>query len=236
MQPNDFGPIYAETDMTRFPVEPWNTMTNLVFLFIIVYFSRKTRLNWKIHPFLIVCLPILTIGFTGGTIYHASRSDRIWLYLDFMPIMILALLASVYFLSEATKKKGAAILAVITAFFGMGFLRSYLELPKFLSIAVGYGSLAILIVGSSLLLARKDSWRNVSLIIASLVIFSFGLTFRTIDLTLGKELLPMGTHFLWHLCGGTAVFCLFEFVFRRDLYLNKLQVTPEPEDKLSGQI
>jgi hemolysin III len=33
----DHGPIYAETVPGRFPVEPWATLTNLIFLAVIIY-------------------------------------------------------------------------------------------------------------------------------------------------------------------------------------------------------
>ena len=91
--PPDFGPIYAETDLTRFPVEPWNVASNLIFLIIIFLFARRTRLNYRRYPLVVLALPILAVGFTGGTIFHATRSNRLWLMMDYLPIMILCLLA-----------------------------------------------------------------------------------------------------------------------------------------------
>ena len=93
----DFGPIYAETGKEGFLIEPFNTASNLIFLFLIIYWFLQVKDKWKEHPLIIVSLPILTIGFLGGSIYHATRSHNIWLFLDFMPIMILCLLAMLRF-------------------------------------------------------------------------------------------------------------------------------------------
>jgi len=63
--PNDSGPIYRETIAGRFPVEPFNTLSNLLFLAIIVYFSAKVYKDYKRQAFLALAIPILFIGFFG---------------------------------------------------------------------------------------------------------------------------------------------------------------------------
>lgn len=95
--PQDSGPIYQETIAGRFPVEPFNTISNFLFLLIILYFSRKVYANYKQHLFLAYCLPVLFIGFIGGTLYHATRSAEIWLLLDWVPIVLLCIATAIYF-------------------------------------------------------------------------------------------------------------------------------------------
>lgn len=97
MQPADFGPIYAETLPGRFPVEPWNTFSNLIFLFVFLNFLRRIRHNPRRYPITLTSLIILIIGLTGGTIYHATRSHNIWLILDFVPIGILVIIGTIFF-------------------------------------------------------------------------------------------------------------------------------------------
>lgn len=217
MHPQDFGPIYAETNMDRFPVEPWNTFSNLIFFALIVYFAVRTKLNWSRHPFIVFCLPILAVGFIGGTIYHATRSSSLWLYLDFMPILILALLASIFFLRQLAGSYLKPTLLVILSFICLSIFRRNLDLPLFISIGIGYGFLASLIILPALLVAKKDKWKNVHLIFSCFISFAIALVFRTIDSNIGREISEMGTHFLWHILGGLSVFCLIEFIFRRDL-------------------
>ena len=71
MFPNDHGLIYKETILGRLPVEPWNTASNLVFLFVVIYWSLKVYPYAKDHLFLAYSLPILFIGYIGGTVYHS---------------------------------------------------------------------------------------------------------------------------------------------------------------------
>ena len=104
LSPHDFGPIYSETDLSRFPVEPWNSYSNLAFLALLSYWAIKIRPHWRHYLLLTIALPILALGFLGGTIYHATRSSRLWLVLDFGPIFMLAALAAFYFWWQITRR------------------------------------------------------------------------------------------------------------------------------------
>ena len=98
--PQDSGPIYLETVEGRFPIEPFNTYSNLIFSFLIIYWGIKVYKNPKQHQFLAWVLPIIGTSYIGGTIYHATRSREFWLRLDWMPIMLLcAAWSSTLFLS-----------------------------------------------------------------------------------------------------------------------------------------
>lgn len=216
MLPHDFGPIYRETDMSRFPVEPWNTASNLIFLLLIVYYARRTRFDGRTHPLIVISLPILLVGFAGGTVYHAARSHPLWLYLDFMPIFVLALLASCHFWGELLKSTVRAVLVALALFALVSLVRKALHVPAGLAISVGYSMLALLIVAPALLVARAQAWKDVHLVLLAVGAFLAAVACRTADAALGKTFLPMGTHWLWHLLGGCAVYFLIEFVYRRD--------------------
>ena len=95
--PNDSGPIYLETAMGRFPVEPWNTYSNLLFLALIVFWFLRVRRNIRDHLFIAYCLPVFLLGWVGGTVYHATRSHEVWLFLDWAPIALLALAVAIFF-------------------------------------------------------------------------------------------------------------------------------------------
>ena len=95
--PLDQGPIYLETIMGRFPVEPWNTASNLLFLVIILYWAWRLKGEIRAHRFIAGAIPVLIIGWVGGTVYHATRSHNLWLFMDFVPIALLAAAVSMYF-------------------------------------------------------------------------------------------------------------------------------------------
>lgn len=216
--PNDYGPIYAETDLSRFPVEPWNTFSNLIFLLIFIYFSRRSRINFLKHPLLVVSLPILLTGFIGGTVYHATRSDPLWLKMDWMPIFILCLLAAFDFWYKVTSGRLWLAAALIVGMF-VATRTIFLALPigGALRISVLYSSLAVFLLLPAFLLALKvrsrDLWYR---LLGSALLFAIAINFRVLDRGLGADIMPMGTHFLWHIFGGLSVFCLMDFVLLYD--------------------
>jgi hypothetical protein len=52
VMPLDQGPTYIETIMGRFPVEPWNTASNLLFLVIILYWVWRLKGQIRAHRFI----------------------------------------------------------------------------------------------------------------------------------------------------------------------------------------
>jgi hemolysin III len=219
LKPHDSGPIYQETEMNRFPVEPFNTLSNLVFICILVFFLRRIYKHPKNHVFLWIALPIIFISWIGGTIFHATRSHPIWLALDWMPIMLVCLLGIFYFISKIYREWWKRILFFIILV-GVNFGFRKLSLPRGFAISVGYAITALSVLTPFFLYAYKTQWKNVRFLLIGMLIFTLAITFRTLD---GKVvLLPMGTHWLWHIFGGIAVFFLLYYIYRDDLELAKL--------------
>ncbi|WP_241077750.1 hypothetical protein [Flavimarina sp. Hel_I_48] len=211
--PNDSGPIYRETVAGRFPVEPFNTLSNLVFLFIVIYFSLKVYKSPSKHPFLIWVIPIIGIAYVGGTVYHATRSAEIWLLMDWVPIMFLSLAGVVYFIIKWTETWSQRILLaaiILGAFFGLRML------PLHVSVKISFGylvtalAIAIPIIGY----LYKTHWYNAKDVIIAFAIFGLAVFFRTIDKHMDIALLWMGTHWLWHSFGGLAVFFLIRYIYK----------------------
>ncbi|MCB0335300.1 MAG: hypothetical protein KDD62_03320 [Bdellovibrionales bacterium] len=213
--PNDFGPLYAETLMGRLPVEPWNTYSNLIFLLIVVYFARKTHFSFQQFPFLTFCLPILALGFIGGTVFHATRSHSAWLIMDFLPIFVLALMAAVFFwrkiLGNLAASIGAAFAPLLLGF----WIRSQAPLDISFRISLGYSFLAVAILLPTFLHCYRRNWENLILLLLAVAAFIPAILCRQLDKQV-VEILPMGSHFLWHLLGGFATLMLMEYVFRTE--------------------
>jgi len=147
--PHDRGPIYLETVMGRFPVEPWNTVSNLLFLALIVnWVWRLQRDGIGPHRFIAGALPVLFIGWVGGTIYHATRSANIWLFLDIGPIALLVIATAVFFWRRVRLAWFWIPLVVLgPTVLVMGGV-STLGLPRVMGPMIGYPMMAV-----SLLLA-----------------------------------------------------------------------------------
>lgn len=215
MTPGDFGPLYAETQIGRFPVEPWNTFSNLIFLGVWVLFAYRTRFDRKKHPLFIVTLPVLLVGFVGGTVFHATRASNVWLVMDFVPIGILAIAGALYFwLRVVPNAMVAASLFLLTMSFSFA-ARRLVDLPRHLSISLGYGTLALGVLLPIVLHSRQSNWYGLARIIAAAAFFSIAITFRIVDREI-VSLLPMGSHFLWHIFGGLSTYLILDYAYQDD--------------------
>lgn len=212
--PNDSGPIYLETTQGQFPVEPFNTFSNLIFLVLIIYWGIKVYRNPRQHQFLAWVIPIIGISYVGGTVYHATRSHEFWLRLDWMPIMLLCAAVVIYFIFKLVDSWWQRIIWIVILL-GASFLLRILPIPVGLRISLGYVITAatILIPIAWYLISTKG--KNVRLVLTAFLIFAIAVFFRSIDLH--QDFFPMGTHWLWHLLGGIAVHFLIAYIFKDNL-------------------
>ena len=209
--PNDTGPIYLETVQGRFPVEPFNTISNLIFLLILIFWALKVYKNPNDQQFLALVLPILLIGFIGGTMYHATRSAEIWLLLDWVPIMILCMALVVYLIFRIVDLWWQRML-FISVVFGLSFVLRIADIPNGLQITIGYVITVLTILVPLIWYLIKTKWKNFKYVALALVIFGVAIFFRSIDLK--QATLTMGTHWLWHFFGGISVHFLIAYIFR----------------------
>ncbi|WP_431162188.1 hypothetical protein [Flagellimonas beolgyonensis] len=212
--PEDSGPIYLETVEGRFPVEPFNTYSNLIFLAILLYWGVKVYKAPRQHSYLAFALPIVFISYVGGTVYHATRSHEFWLRLDWMPIMFLVASLVIYFVFKLVSAWWKRLVFIV-ALLGISFALRVLPMPSGLRISLGYAISAGTILIPLLLYLKKTHWRNAWLIALSFGIFGIAIGFRVMDKTQG--LFPMGTHWLWHFFGGIAVHFLIAYIFHDNL-------------------
>lgn len=213
ISPIDWGPIYKETIYGRWPVEPWNTATTLFFLLFVAYWAWKIRGSWRQHPLLVVTLPLIFVGFIGGFLYHSFRDNKLWLLMDWGPIMITALICCIYYWRQLLKSWSKSLLAtfaplvvVITA------LKFFL--PVGLLMSLGYPILAILVLAPLFLCLRHKSFFEVRYLVYATLCVGVAITVRFMDRTSAMEFLPMGSHFLWHTLG--ALTCHFFIRFNYD--------------------
>lgn len=214
--PNDTGPIYQETLMGRLPVEPFNTISNLIFLWIIVYFAIRVYPNIRQHVFLAISLPILTIGFVGGTIFHATRSHEVWLFMDWVPIMVLCMSVVIYFIGKVYQSAWHRFL-VFVIIIAVSLLIRLFPFPEEIRISLGYIITAITVLLPIFLYLLKTKGRLKELILVAIASFMIAVSFRSADKFLILEFMYMGTHWLWHLFGGISVFFLMQYVYKDGL-------------------
>ena len=208
--PFDRGPRYSETDMGQFPVEPCNTYSNLIFVLVILIWYRK--LQKEPHRFLRFSIFVLLLGTIGGTIYHATRSHQLWLFLDYAPLGALVVLSTGYLWYDLFRRRRdrfakaafavtllVAVVLVVTNSVSQSLNASYLQLVS----CIAGTSVAHCLANDSV------AWRRLAL---AMGLFTVALSFRWYDKSSDIAWLPMGTHFLWHIFGGISVCVAFGYV------------------------
>jgi hemolysin III len=214
--PNDNGPIYVETLMGRFPVEPWNTYSNLLFLALIVFWFLRIRNDARGHRFIALSLPVLVLGFVGGTVFHATRSHNVWLALDIGPIALLVFAVAIFF----WRRQGIAWFLAAGFVAGpivlAGFALSQLDLTHGSGPLWGYSAMVFVMLLPVLRYLSGTGWKNAGLVGGSLAMFALAAWLRSVDGSATVAFLPMGTHWLWHGFGAAAVHLLMLYIYRGD--------------------
>ncbi|RZJ60050.1 MAG: hypothetical protein EOO45_24905 [Flavobacterium sp.] len=208
--PPDGGSLYTETNMEQFFPEPLNAITSLFFLAIAMYWTYKLCGRGKEHTFLSVAVALLYIGGIGGTIYHGLRQWRIFIMMDWLPIMLLCVAAGVYFLAKLTRWYFAVGLIVLYAAFQFFLRQKMMEGDVQLYININYAVLAGIVLVPVVAFLISTKFSNAKWVGFALVAFIFALTFRIAD---GWGWMSLGTHFLWHIFGAVAAWCMFQYIF-----------------------
>lgn len=208
--PPDGGMPYAETNMEHLFPEPFNTVTSCFFLAIAVYWTVKLWGRGREHAFLLVALGLLYIGGIGGTIYHGLRQWGFFIMMDWLPIMLLCVLAGVYFLGKLTRWYYAAALVVAYAIFQVLARRQMRHGDIQLFININYAVLAGIVLLPVLGYLVATGFKSGRWVGFALLAFVFAITFRVSD---KWGWLRGGTHFLWHTFGAVAAFCMFQYIY-----------------------
>ena len=205
-----YGPIYVETDPSRFIVEPWNTASGILFYVVVAWWAWRLRGQWRRFPFLTGCLPILAAGAVGGTVYHAFRGHWAWLFLDWVPIAILTTASSIWAWWGVLRRRWLIGLVVpLLLVLQRGAFRF---LPHGWAINFAYACLAANVVVPVVLLLARTRWAHGRWPLAAAVCFALALAARVLDRP-AAAVLPMGSHFLWHIFGAAACHCGFLYIY-----------------------
>lgn len=207
----DGGLWYTETDPSHFIVEPFNAASALLFIGIAFWWLVQLNGKFKERAFLYIAALILMVGAIGGSIYHAFRYAAFFIFMDWLPILILCLMASTYFLFHVLKSIWLAALVV----FGIVIIQIVVwnigNTAGHNNINTNYALMALSILGPLLLFMRQHHFKDWQYIVGCFSAFLCALLFRVVD---HDKWLPMGTHFLWHLFGAIACHLIFLYIYR----------------------
>jgi hypothetical protein len=202
---------YCERTSAAYWAEPVNAVTNAAFLIAAAVMWRRTE---GLPLARAMCGVLAAIG-VGSYLFH-THANGLTAAMDVGPILIFILLyvfaATRDFLGLSPWWAAGAVLA----FFPYAMLTAPMfdRVMPFLGSSSGYAPIPVLILAYAIALRVRapETARGMAIGAAILVV---SLTFRTLDTPL-CNLLPIGTHFLWHLLNGLMLGWMIE-VYRRHM-------------------
>ena len=208
--PIDGGPIYAETDLSAFIVEPWNAVSSLAIMLPAAYWAFKLKWKFSSYPFLYFLIPLLFLGGTGSMLYHGFRSSQLLLWMDVLPTAIVTLAVGIYFWHLTLPRKWQVVSVVAPIAFFRIFTYTYFS-GQF-AINLSYVISGFLIFFPIIFYLIRHQYRHFKPILFSVLFLSLSLLFRRIDNS-ATALLPMGSHFLWHILSGFGAYYLAAYIY-----------------------
>ena len=197
--------------------EPLNAVTNLAFIVAALMALRLWRarpgLTWRNGWDLLLLIALLVAIGIGSALWH-TFATRWAMSADTYPILVFI---NVFLLAFLVRLAGLRWLGTIVFFALFHLLNRGVggAFPRdFLNGSIFYGpTWATLLVMTALLAARKHpAARSFALATG---IFTVSLVFRTIDEAVCTAV-PIGTHFLWHVCNAIVLYLLLAALVRSD--------------------
>lgn len=195
--------IYCERTGPEFWSEPVNAVTNLAFIVAAFFLMRMIlRAGPDVRRDAAVWILaglVFVIG-VGSSLFHTFATR--WAMLsDVIPIALFILIYTWYAIRRfAGAPAWGAALGVAAV---LGLAVAVPPLTGFRGGSYVAALTALIVIGGFLRLARAHPAGNA--LLAAAAVFAVSLTLRTIDEPL-CALVPLGTHFLWHLLNGCVLF------------------------------
>ena len=160
-----------------------------------------------------VSLPILFVGYVGGTIYHATRSHVIWLALDVGPIYILAFITGVYCWKRLIPSVLKIALVVFTLFTIPRVLLYFFYEDPGSGITHTYIAICIPILLPIIIYEKQNGCQHVARFCLGFGLILIALFFRFLDVhPYVITNFPIGTHWLWHSLGALGCHGLIAYL------------------------
>jgi Ceramidase len=206
-----FEPLdgYCERTSAAYWAEPVNAVTNAAFLIAAVVMWRRTE---GLPLARAMCVVLAAIG-VGSYLFH-THANGFTVALDVGPILAFILL----YLFAATRDllglgprwaMGAVVAFLPYAALTVPLLSAAMP---FLGSSAGYAPIPVLLLAYAVALWRRSPATAWGIVLGA-AILGVSLTFRTLDGPL-CDVLPIGTHFLWHVMNGVMLGWMIE-VYRR---------------------
>ena len=179
-----------------------NAITNAAFLIASLLVFREIRKHAQISRGTQALPWMLSIVAIGSALYHTIRNPYT-VVIDAIPLYAFILWAIFLLLRQGLRSERLAAI-IVTGFVAIEILLSATVPREFLNGSIRHVFALVFSGFVVLIIVRrfgKVAWRAVPV----LVFYALAVICRTIDPLVCSHF-PIGTHFLWHLFGGTASF------------------------------
>lgn len=214
---------YFELDPDAVVKQPWNAYSSLFFFIPVVYWLWKLRGQYKTYSLLLSILPLAFLNGLGSTLWHANNGGSLFGLLDVLPPLVMLIVLCLYFWRIVL---GKWIWGVLT-------LVGFLALNVFtLVIANNAGAgnnivniyyllNGLMIAAPTIAVLYKTRWIGWYQVLGAIAFMGAALLFRSFDKPETypyADILPQGTHFLWHIFSVCAMFPLGYYLMRLQNY------------------
>ena len=203
------GPLidaYCERQVDGLWAEPLNVVSNLGFIIaaVMVGVRLSKQSLWRVADLWLLTGLLAAIGL-GSSLWHLTA--RSWaLQFDIWPITLFINGFLVVFLWRVARLRWRGVAALLLVFQLASYGTLTLAPPGFLNGSVFYLP-AWLALGLVCLWLGWRRHRLYSMYLGVLLVFSLSLAARTVDQSV-CSLVPVGTHFVWHLLNAWVLYRL----------------------------
>lgn len=208
--------FYCERLDASFWSEPMNAVTNLSFFVaaVMCYISLRKNPLQRHQNYLYTLVFFIFLTAMGSFCFHTFAQK--WSHwADILPIFIFMLLAMWFFLKNIFNTSTLMSLIATSVFLVVTIAGAFPPISGYMNGSMMYiPSLSLLYLFSFWLMhrgQRHDSAR----VFAIAFVFSFSLIARTLDQDL-CELIPTGTHFIWHLLNGVVTYLVVQLFLKTE--------------------
>jgi hypothetical protein len=190
-------PVYCECGVFQLV----NTASSFVF-FAAAFFSYRLLRKRRVKNRLICILPYVVAGIGFGSVTWHSIPNVLTNLADTIPIAFFVFLSYFYMLSRILRNR--------VFIWGVLFFIASIEIPFVLGVLPSLNGsvryLAVMVSGVFICVALTRRFPEVFIYVLFIVLLSaVALLFRSIDFMVCK-VLPIGTHFLWHVFGSVILY------------------------------
>lgn len=188
--------------------EPFNVVSNIAFfvvamiIFRLYYYNKEIRAK-SIPDIHTLVMLIFCIG-VGSTTFHMTPSY----YTELMDMLFIVCFIVIYFIScmkRIIDLRPFSIFIIILGFAGSTY-SLVVQFPNAMNDSIAYLStmISLILIATYLNLRKRPAARA---FLAASLLGVMSISFRIVDNEL-CDILPMGTHFLWHLFNSALIYTL----------------------------